>query len=321
MRSASRAEPSRERLCAVSVDLDEVPCYTAIHGLPPLDGPAAYAVYRRALPRLVELFDRLRLRATFFAIGRDLAHTHARVALRELSASGHEVGNHTYDHLYDLTLRSRDEMRVQVVAGADAIQAATGRRPLGFRAPGYTVDDTLLSVLSEAGVGYDSSVFPCPAYYGLKVAAIQRYRLRGRPTHSIVDHPRVLRAPADPYRIGQPYTQRGDGLLELPIAVTRDRSGRLPFIGTTVIMAGRRGAEWLCDRIVGRPLINLELHGIDAADATLDELEPLQAAQPDLRKPASEKLLLLEQVIEQLRSAGYQFVTLGEAAQHFGETA
>lgn len=311
----------RPRLCAVTVDLDEVYCYSAIHGLGSLPGAADHAVYLKALPRLAEVFARLSVPATFFVVGKDLEHAHARRALQDLHAHGHEIGNHSQDHFYDLTRRPRDEQRAQVQRGADSIERAVGVRPVGFRSPGYTVTDALLSVLQELDVGYDSSVFPCPGYYAAKVAAISGYRLLGRTSHSIIDHPRVLSAPADPYRIGTPYTRRGSGLLELPIGVTHVLTGRLPFIGTSVVMAGAEGARWLCRGMLGRPLINLELHGMDAADADEDGLTALRRSQPDLRKSAQEKLATLEAVITQLGAAGYEFVTLAQAADRFAHAA
>jgi peptidoglycan/xylan/chitin deacetylase (PgdA/CDA1 family) len=314
MPSASKAEL---RLCSVSVDLDEIPCYAAIHGLPEPSGPSATAIYRCALPRLAAEFAALQIPATFFAIGKDLQHAHARTALAQLAAQGHEIGNHSLDHLYDLTRRSRAEMRAQVAGGSEAIERALGRAPVGFRAPGYTVNDTLLSVLSELGVQYDSSVFPCPFYYSAKLAAISGYRLLARPSHSVVDHPRVLSAPADPYRIGTPYTRRGNALLELPIGVTRASSGQLPYIGTFLTMGGERGARWLSARIAGRSHVNLELHGIDASDAELDGLGQLRAHQPDLRRSAAAKLAALRAALMYLRAQGYRFVTLAEAARAF----
>jgi len=322
-RAARVTRASTERLCAVSVDLDEMPCYTAIHGLPrtSLSENAQRAVYRKALPRLVELFERLAVPATFFAVGRDLADAHAANALRDLARRGHEIANHSHDHLYDLTRRTRAEMQTQVAEAARTIEHVTGRRPRGFRAPGYTITDALYDVLLEQGVSYDSSVFPCPLYYGAKLAAIGSYRLRGRPTRSIVDHPRVLTAPAEPYQVGRPYSQTGTGLLELPIGVTRDGAGRLPFIGTSLIMAGIRGTGWLCQAIAGRRLVNLELHGIDAADAELDQLTSLRHIQPDLRYTAEHKLAVLEHAVQRLRGFGYRFITLEQAAEAFAPCA
>jgi peptidoglycan/xylan/chitin deacetylase (PgdA/CDA1 family) len=324
MRSGSKAKRvTQQRLCAVSVDLDEISCYTAIHGLAhtTLSDDAQRAVYRKALPRLVDLFERLAVPVTFFAVGRDLTDPQAASALHDLARRGHEIANHSQDHLYDLTLRPRAEMQTQVAEAARAIERVTGQRPRGFRAPGYTITDELYEVLQEQGVAYDSSVFPCPLYYGAKVAAIGGYRLRGRPTRSIVDHPRVLTAPAEPYHVGRPYSRAGTGLLELPIGVTRDSAGRLPFIGTSLIMAGMRGTGWLCQGVAGRNLVNLELHGIDAADAELDGLTSLRSAQPDLRHTAEHKLAVLAYALRRLHELGYRFVTLEQAAAAFSTRA
>jgi hypothetical protein len=305
-----------ERLCAVSVDLDEVPCYTAIHGLPSPRDDRAHAIYRRALPRFAELFADLGVPATFFAVGRDLADRPSQRALRKLAEVGHEIGSHSQSHFYDLIRRPRAVIEREVVDASDAIEDAVGARPVGFRAPGYTVTDELLDVLAAEGLLYDSSVFPCPSYYGLKAAAISAIALRGRKSRSIVGDPRVLLAPADPYELGRPYHRRGArGLVELPVGVTRDETGRLPYIGTSVVMAGERGARALTELVVGRPLVNLELHGIDLADADEDGLGFLRPHQPDLRKTRRQKEAALRAALGRLREAGYRFVPLAAAAR------
>lgn len=304
------------RLAAVSVDLDEIRCYAAIHGLEPPDEGAARAIYRKALPRLARLFEDEGIDATFFAIGSDLdgdSGEENRPRLRALSAKGHEIANHTYGHRYDLTRLSRGEIRDEILRGIEAVESACGVRPAGFRAPGYTITDEVFDLLRELEVAYDSSVFPCPAYYAAKTVAIQAIRLRGRRSHSVVDDPRVLSAPADPYRVGASYTRRGDGVVELPVGVTRGL--RLPYIGTSVALAGRRGARWLSRAMRGRPLVNLELHGIDLADADEDGLSFLAPHQPDLRRSAIDKEAALRAAIAELRRGGYRFVTLREAAE------
>jgi hypothetical protein len=106
-------------------------------------------------------------------------------------------------------------------------------------------------------------------------------------------------------------------LLELPIGVTRGSRARLPYIGTSLVLAGERGAAGLTHMIAGRPLVNLELHGIDLADAHEDGLESLMGHQPDLRRPVGEKRRALESAIWVLRGAGYEFVTLQQAAARF----
>lgn len=301
------------KLCAVSVDLDEIPNYYAIHGLVP-EGRGATAVYDVAVPRLSALSASAQVPLTLFAIGADLARPEAAASLRAAKDRGAEMANHSLDHRYDLTRLSKDEIRAQIVGGIEAITAATGTAPIGFRAPGYTITDDVFEVLTELGVAYDSSVFPCPGYYAPKALAIGLIALRGRTSRSIVDSPSVLLAPTRPYRIGRPYHRTGSGMLELPIQVTRGL--RLPFIGTTVTLFGPDRARLLAKMCVGEPLINLELHGIDVLDAS-DGLEPLEPHQIDVRVAKEKKLASLEAVFEVLRGAGYSFVTLGEAAQAF----
>lgn len=303
------------RICAVSVDLDEIPNYFAIHGLS-VEGAGASAVYDIAVPRLMALSKSAGVPLTLFAVGSDLERAEAAASLRSAQRNGAEMANHSLDHRYDLTRLGRDAIRAQIQGGIDAIAAATGEVPVGFRAPGYTITDEVYEVLAELGVGYDSSVFPCPAYYGAKTAMISWIALRGRSSHSVVDTPNVLFAPVRPYRIGRPYWRTGHGMLELPIQVTR--ALRLPFIGTSVTLAGPDRARILAKMCVGEPLVNLELHGIDVLDAG-DGLEGLRQYQPDVRVAKERKLAALEAVFDVFRDAGYAFVTMREAASVFAK--
>ena len=304
------------KLAAISVDLDEASRYADIHGIDEDLGGGAHAVYDRCVPRLVSWLEEHSIQATFFAIGEDLQRTENRATVAALHDAGHEIANHSYSHHYDLVRRSSAEMRREVERGADAVADACGERPSGFRAPGYTVSDELFSVLESAGVTYDSSVFPCPSYYAAKAAALTSIKLRGRKSASILDTPSVLRAPRRPYRVGKPYWERGGGMLELPIGVTRLQ---LPYIGTSLVMGGKRVATSLTKQMLGRELINLELHGFDVADVEMDGLHALRDQRPDLRRTAHDKLLALDAAVRVIRDAGYEIVTLHEAAQRLSQ--
>jgi len=303
------------RLCSVSVDLDDIACYAAIHGLG--SAPECHAVYDVALARILDFAKGLTLPLTLFVIGRDLEREQNVAALREAVSLGHEIGNHSLDHCYDLTRRGRAEQTQQVVAASERIQELLGVRPEGFRAPGYTVSDQLLNVLAAAGFAYDSSVFPCPPYYAAKAATLLSMRFLGRASNSVLDGPDVLRAPTSPYRLGKPYWVPGTGLLELPIQVVTPL--RLPFIGTSLTLLGPRGARIFARAAVGLPFVNLELHGIDFLDAG-DVPKALRAVQPDLRVPVGRKLEALAAALETLRAHGCAAVRLAEAARTFGES-
>ncbi len=303
------------RLASISVDLDEIPNYFEIHGLGAPPEQAAGLVYELALDRLRGLADAGRFPLTLFAIGSDLVRPQAREGLQIAVREGHELANHSLDHRYDLVRLGREEIARQIEEGARAIADAGGQKPVGFRAPGYTITDEVFEILSDLGVTYDASVFPCPMYWLAKTTAIGAIAIRGRTSRSIVDTPKVLLAPTQPYRVGRPYWKSGSGVLEIPVQVTR--GPRLPFIGTSITMAGPTRARWLAKACVGLPLVNLELHGIDVLDAD-DGLEALRPHQVDVRVKTKQKTDSILAVVEELRKAGYSFVTMHEAASAFG---
>jgi len=299
------------KLAAISIDLDEIHHYYAIHGLEGR-GRAADAVYDRAVPRAADFAQSLGVPLTFFVVGSDLARAENVETVRTLASRGHELANHSLSHHYDLVRRDRQELVREVAGGSDALLRATGTRPSGFRAPGYNVTDELVGVLAELGVAYDSSVFPSPAYYAAKAAKLVTMRLRGRASRSVRGSASVLLAPSRPYRLGMPYWKAGRGLPELPIQVTPGT--RLPYIGTSLVLAGADGARLLTRSLMLEPFVNLELHGMDflGRDDGLDDLLP---HQPDARLPRGPKLAALTAAVELLRKLGFTFVRLDEAAR------
>jgi peptidoglycan-N-acetylglucosamine deacetylase len=300
-------------LCAISVDLDEVHQYFAIHGSKPA-GAAAHAVYERGLRRFRDFAAAERLPLTLFVVGSDVERAENASLLRAMAAQGHELGNHTFDHHYDLTRRAEAEILEQIERANTIIGARAGQRPTGFRAPGYTMSDAVYQALATSGMAYSSSVFPCPWYYAAKAAVIGAYRVVGKTSSSIISSPRVLSAPREPYRTGQPYFRVGSGLMELPIQVTPGL--RLPFIGTSLTGLGPRLARRLAASLVGQALVNIELHGIDLLDEH-DGLSELAPQQLDLRVPLGTKWDVLSEVVRVFRGAGYSFVRLDEAARAF----
>jgi hypothetical protein len=305
-------------IAALSVDLDEIPHYHAIHGLPPASAESAHLVYQRALGRIDDFARAHELPVTFFAIGSDLtgnAGAAAAGALRALLTRGHAVENHSLSHRYDFSRRSEVDIRVEVEGGARAIAEAVGREPTGFRAPGYLVSDAVFDALERAGVAFDSSVFPCPAYWAAKAAVLAAMAVRGKRSSSLVDDPRVMVAPRRPYRPGKRWFRRGRrSFVELPVQVTP--RARLPFIGTSLALGGPSLARRLARSLRDEPLVNLELHGIDFLDAG-DGLAALVPVQPDLRRPLAERLDALSAAVRELSSSGRAWVRLDEAAAAF----
>ena len=122
----------------VSLDLDDLACYHAIHGLEPPAPELAGVVLERWLPRFLDVFVELEIRATIFVIGRelqrDLAAGGAGAAVLERAlAEGHELANHSHAHAYDLHTWSAPEIATDLAQGStsrmiDEVRVRCGRR-------------------------------------------------------------------------------------------------------------------------------------------------------------------------------------------------
>ena len=114
----------------------------------------------RNTDRLLALFARVDVRATFFVLGW-VADRYPELVGR-IAAAGHEVASHGYSHrlVYDQT---PDEFREDLRRARHAIEAAAGCEVLGYRAPSYSITNKsrwALDVLAEEGYAYDASIFP-----------------------------------------------------------------------------------------------------------------------------------------------------------------
>lgn len=308
---------AQNTIASVSVDLDAVECYWRIHALPgqpPVD--TRHAVLRRCLPRFAQLFARAGVKATFFVVGQDLQDDpEGRALLAALAADGHELASHSFSHPYDLVRLPRTRVADELDRAHAAIAACAGRPPVGFRAPGYEVSADLVDLLCERSYRYDSSVFPSIPYYGAKAAVMAAMRVLGKRSGSILGSPRVLGAPTAPYHpaAGNPYRRGTLPILELPIAVTPRL--RVPVIGTSLITFPGWVRRTMVSAATRQALFNLELHGIDLADASADGVPAeLVARQPDLRRPLAAKLAALEATLAEAKAAGATFQTLADAA-------
>jgi len=83
-------------------------------------------------PKLLDLLDRYKARATFFVIGRYVRECPELV--QETVARGHEIGNHTELHP-NLMWLNPTRVRVELRLCHDAIRGAIGRAPKWFRPP------------------------------------------------------------------------------------------------------------------------------------------------------------------------------------------
>ncbi len=301
----------------MSIDLDPVECYFRIHGLGPAPRELDRRVIDAAVPRFAEVLAARGICATFFVVARQVegADSVAPV-LRSLIDAGHEIGNHSYRHPYELARRTAADIDREIARAHDLLSDLGGAPVVGFRAPGYDLSAPMVESLVCRGYRYDSSLFPAPGYYAAKAAVMAMMRLAGRPSGAVLTDPRGLLASPEPYRVDprKPWRQGGADLVELPIAVTP--GARLPSIGTSLLLAPRPIRDVLLRAMRRRRFFNFELHGIDLIDAVEDGIpDELVARQPDLRRTVARKRAALDEILDGLAEAGYRFAPLRDIAE------
>jgi polysaccharide deacetylase family protein (PEP-CTERM system associated) len=153
--------------------------------------------------RLLQILDDHGVRGTFFVLGW-VAERFPNV-VRKIADGGHEVASHGYGHrlVYDQTPAAfRDDVR----RAKSLLEAASGTRVRGYRAPSYSITPKslwALDILIEEGYTYDSSIFPIRH---------DRYGIPVSPRHAY-----VLNRPGGPL-IEVPGSTTRVGLLNLPVA-------------------------------------------------------------------------------------------------------
>lgn len=152
--------------------------------------------------RVLELFERHRVHATFFVLGWVAERFPSLV--RDINAAGHEIASHGFGH-ERLTHISRADFRAGIVRTKHLLEDIAGTAVSGYRAPSYSIgSDTLWAYaeLREAGYRYSSSIVPI------------RHDLYGMP-----DAPRFA------------FYTEPSGVLEIPVTTVRQWGRNWPCGG------------------------------------------------------------------------------------------
>jgi polysaccharide deacetylase family protein (PEP-CTERM system associated) len=115
---------------------------------------------------LLDLLASLNVNATCFVLG--WVAMRFPSLLREASERGHEIASHGFGHEIVSGI-SRAQFREDIRGAKAAIEDATGRPVVGYRAPGFSITRATpwaFDEIIEAGHTYDSSVFPARHGHG-----------------------------------------------------------------------------------------------------------------------------------------------------------
>ncbi len=155
--------------------------------------------------RLLEIFDKHSVKATFFVLGW-IANKAPNLVL-DIANAGHEIACHGYSHklIYN---QSQNEFKEETIRAKSLLEDIIGQSVVGYRAASYSITkDSLwaLDILADAGFKYDSSIFP---------VIHDRYGIPGTPKNI--------------YKLA---TSSGMQLLEFPLTTTKIGPLTLPMAG------------------------------------------------------------------------------------------
>lgn len=112
--------------------------------------------------RLLDKLGETGQRSTMFFTGR-YAEEFPHI-VRRAAQEGHEVASHSYSHKVLSRMGSIDAFREDLLRSVSILEGIGGCKVKGYRAPKWSIFDLnyleVLNVLHEAGLKYDSSVFP-----------------------------------------------------------------------------------------------------------------------------------------------------------------
>ena len=109
---------------------------------------------RVGVPRVLELLERHKLRATFFVPGHTVESFPNET--ESILERGHEIAHHSYAHV-DPSRQSRDE-ELTDMDRALAVLDRIGVRPFGYRSPSADLSESTLELVEQHGFLYDSSL-------------------------------------------------------------------------------------------------------------------------------------------------------------------
>jgi peptidoglycan/xylan/chitin deacetylase (PgdA/CDA1 family) len=287
----------------LSLDLDNQWSYMKTHGDRGWETFPSYLDL--VVPRILRFLDARELIITVFVVGQDAALSKNRKAIGAIATAGHEIGNHSFHHEQWMHLQPEEKLDYELSIAEDRIGDVTGKRPVGYRGPGFCISSAVLRVLSHRGYRYDASTLPtfigplARAYYFM-TAKLSKDARRSR--SDLFGGVRDCMRPIAPYR----WSLNAGTLVEIP--VTTMPLFRIPMHASYLLYL-HRFSPWMAKRYLAAALILCRLRGV-APSILLHPLDflgvddvPELSFFPAMDVPGEAKMAQLGHFIDMMRSS------------------
>ena len=148
---------AKEILVAYGVDIDAVAGWLGSYGGEdsPDDISRGLFAGEVGVPRLLKLFEKYKLPATWFAPGHSIETFPKQMKM--IVEAGHEIGAHGYSHENPIAMSAKQEEDV-LLKSIELIKKLTGKAPTGYVAPWWEFSNITNELLLKHGIKYDHSL-------------------------------------------------------------------------------------------------------------------------------------------------------------------
>ena len=153
--SAPRWPGDSRAACAFTFDLDAETLWMARGIREPVALSHGRFGPTEALPRILDLLKAAAMRGSFFIPA--WVAEHYPDAVKAIVAGGHEVGCHGDEHELVSELDAAQEEQI-LTKSLKVLTTHAGRRPTGYRAPGWQLSPRTLGLLARNGFDYSSNM-------------------------------------------------------------------------------------------------------------------------------------------------------------------
>ncbi len=177
-------------------------------------------VWQEGMPRLLDLYAKYNVKATFFFIAK-YAQRHPEI-VKMVQPYGHEVACHglTHDHKQAFDVMDFATQKQHLIEAKRILEDISGEEVISFRAPALRVNQYTPLALVESGFKIDSSVAPQRIDMFMTLGSAEKLKW--------------LRAPRSIYQVQENNMARKGNLplYEVPVS-----SFAVPYIGTFMRIA------------------------------------------------------------------------------------
>ncbi|HFF9609614.1 TPA: polysaccharide deacetylase [Campylobacter coli] len=148
---------AKEILVAYGVDIDAVAGWLGSYGGEdsPDDISRGLFAGEVGIPRLLKLFKKYNIPATWFAPGHSIETFPKQMKM--IVDAGHEIGAHGYSHENPIAMSAKQEEDV-LLKSIELIEKISGKKPSGYVAPWWEFSNITNELLLKHGIKYDHSL-------------------------------------------------------------------------------------------------------------------------------------------------------------------